>query len=51
VGDDKIQEKTQGQVTKETWTHGSAASRVKWFQTGYQQGSLRACDTWSVDTP
>jgi predicted metalloprotease len=51
VGDDKIQEKTQGQVTKESWTHGSAASRVKWFQTGYQQGSLQACDTWKVDTP
>lgn len=51
VGDDKIQEKTQGQVTKETWTHGSAASRVKWFQVGYQQGSLKACDTWAVETP
>ena len=41
VGDDKIQQKTQGQVTEESWTHGSAASRVKWFQTGYQQGTLR----------
>ncbi|MGE3380020.1 MAG: neutral zinc metallopeptidase [Nocardioides sp.] len=51
VGDDKIQQQTQGQVTKETWTHGSAASRMKWFQTGYQQGSLQACDTWAVDTP
>ena len=51
VGDDRIQEKTQGQVTEETWTHGSAASRVKWFQTGYQKGTLEACDTWSVDTP
>jgi uncharacterized protein len=51
VGDDKIQQQTQGQVTKETWTHGSAASRVKWFQVGYQQGSMDACDTWNVDTP
>ncbi len=51
VGDDKIQEQTQGQVTKESWTHGSAASRMRWFQTGYQQGTLRACDTWAVDTP
>ena len=51
VGDDRIQQKTQGQVTEETWTHGSAASRVKWFQTGYQDGTLEACDTWSVDTP
>ncbi|CUR57735.1 conserved hypothetical protein [metagenome] len=51
VGDDKIQQQTQGQVTKESWTHGSAASRMKWFQTGFQQGTLQACDTWAVDTP
>ncbi len=51
VGDDRIQEKTQGQVTEESWTHGSAESRAKWFQTGYQSGNLDDCDTWSVDTP
>ena len=38
VGDDRIQEKTQGQVTQESWTHGSAASRVKWFKTGFTTG-------------
>ena len=41
VGDDRIQEKTQGQVTEESWTHGSAASRSKWFQTGYQRATWR----------
>ena len=52
VGDDRIQQKTQGQVTEESWTHGSAASRMKWFETGYSSGGdLRACDTWAVDTP
>jgi len=51
VGDDRIQEKTQGQVTEETWTHGSADSRMEWFMTGYQQGTLEARDTWAVDTP
>jgi predicted metalloprotease len=51
VGDDRIQKKTQGQVTEETWTHGSAESRVRWFKVGFSQGSLEACDTWAVDTP
>ena len=48
VGDDRIQQKTQGQVTEESWTHGSAEMRKKWFATGYQTGDLEKCDTFAV---
>ncbi len=47
VGDDTIQKTTTGQVNPEQWTHGSSAARVKWFQVGYRNGTLDACNTFN----
>ena len=49
VGDDRIQQQSGGRVNPEQWTHGSAAERVKWFRTGYTQGTLDACDTFAAN--
>jgi uncharacterized protein len=47
VGDDRIQQRGGGDVNPEQWTHGSAAERQQWFQTGYAASSIEDCDTFA----
>jgi predicted metalloprotease len=46
VGDDRIQERTQGRVTPESWTHGSAEQRQSWFVRGIEGSGQQSCDTF-----
>ncbi len=48
VGDDHIQERSGGGIQPDLWTHGSSEQRRNWFVTGYNEGSLAACDTFSA---
>lgn len=48
IGDDRLQRQSTGRVTPETWTHGSAEQRSRWFRRGLEAGELASCDTSTV---
>lgn len=48
VGDDHIQEMTTGQINQDSWTHGSSAERMDWFNRGFTSGKPSSCDTFST---
>lgn len=47
VGDDRIQEQAGMTVDPETWTHGSAEQRQRWFERGFESGESSQCNTFS----
>lgn len=47
IGDDRLQKKSRGYVTPDSFTHGSSQQRVKWFNQGLRTGSVNACNTFS----
>jgi hypothetical protein len=49
VGDDRIQQQTQGRIDPESYTHGTSEQRATWFRTGFETGDPNACDTFDVD--
>ena len=46
IGDDRLQQRSRGYVTPDSFTHGSSAQRVKWFRVGLEKGSLEPCGTF-----
>lgn len=47
VGDDRIQKAATGAVHPESFTHGTAEQRTRWFRRGLESGRLADCDTFS----
>ena len=50
VGDDNIQKKAQGYVVPETFTHGTSEQRKRWFNKGFENGTIEGGDTFKAET-
>ncbi|MFO0671166.1 MAG: neutral zinc metallopeptidase [Polyangiaceae bacterium] len=50
VGDDRIQKMAGRRVSPESFTHGSAAMRTKWFKRGFDSGRFEDCDTFAASS-
>ena len=51
IGDDSIQEMTEGSIRPESWTHGSGEQRQFWLRRGLESGDWTRCDTFKEKTP
>jgi uncharacterized protein len=50
VGDDKLQQQSQGYVRPESFTHGTSRQRATWFTQGFKSGDMKQCDTFGART-
>ena len=48
IGDDTLQREAGRVVRPDSFTHGTSAQRARWFLTGYEEGSVQACDTFAA---
>ncbi|KAB8309557.1 hypothetical protein EH228_12745 [Erwinia endophytica] len=47
IGDDRLQQQSQGRVVPDSFTHGTSQQRYSWFKTGFDSGHPGQCDTFS----
>ena len=48
IGDDYLQKRATGTIVPDSFTHGSSAQRMQWFQTGLKSGNINDCDTFDA---
>ena len=48
IGDDRLQQQSQGRIVPESFTHGTSEQRMRWFKRGLDTGDLRQCDTFKA---
>ncbi|EGX6954542.1 zinc metallopeptidase [Aeromonas hydrophila] len=48
IGDDRLQQQSQGRVIPDSFTHGSSAQRYAWFKRGFDSGKPASCNTFAA---
>ena len=48
IGDDRLQQQSQGRIVPESFTHGSSAQRMRWFKVGFETGDMNQCNTFKA---
>ncbi|MCY2958744.1 MAG: zinc metallopeptidase [Planctomycetota bacterium] len=48
IGDDVLQKRAQGRVSPDSFTHGTAEQRARWFKKGFDTGDVRQGDTFAA---
>jgi len=49
IGDDTLQKQAQGYVTPDSFTHGTSEQRKRWFEKGFQNGTIQGGDTFNTN--
>jgi uncharacterized protein len=51
IGDDRLQMQSRGYIVPESFTHGTAEQRARWFNKGFRGGAISSCNTFNVANP
>ncbi len=49
IGDDRLQQQSQGRIVPESFTHGTSEQRVRWFRRGFETGDMGQCNTFKAE--
>ena len=51
IGDDKLQQESQGQIVPDAFTHGTSEQRMYWFKKGFETGDMNQGNTFDDPSP
>ena len=47
IGDDRLQQQSQGRIVPDSFTHGTSQQRYTWLKRGFDSGDPGQCNTFS----